>query len=119
MTMRGKQYLSRAQCWSVLAAGAAIAVATSDAQAQDWTRHFRIGMQLALNIDAEFSMGGDFFVPFQEGIFDDGYVLDDDTGSAQGLTTHWGYQNASQVVGNTIEFHRIDSFSVASSTTKV
>ena len=41
--------------------------------------------------------------------YDDGYVLTDISGNAGGLTTYWGYQNASQYQAdaNTIVFHLI------------
>lgn len=44
------------------------------------------------------------------GDFDDGYVRPDASGSATD-TWHWGYQNASQVVGGgtQLEFHRLDN----------
>ena len=37
--------------------------------------------------------------------YDDGYVRLDSSGNASGLTWNWGYQNASQVVGDTMQFH--------------
>jgi hypothetical protein len=39
--------------------------------------------------------------------YNDGYVRVDSSGDAGGLTTYWGYQNASQVVGNTMQFHAV------------
>lgn len=110
----GKKALAKARArqWSLLI-GSALAASATQVQAQEWTKHFRIGMQLAVNIDAEFSMGGLFNVPFQQGVYDDGYVLVDDLGSPNGDTTFWGYQNASQYNGtDTLTFHRIESFDV-------
>ncbi len=40
--------------------------------------------------------------------YDDGYVLADASGSATD-TWNWGYSNASQVIGNDVEFHRLDN----------
>ena len=37
--------------------------------------------------------------------YQDGYVLLDSSGNAGGLTWNWGYQNSSQVVGDTMQFH--------------
>jgi hypothetical protein len=37
--------------------------------------------------------------------YQDGYVLVDSSGNAGGLTWNWGYQNSSQVVGDTMQFH--------------
>jgi hypothetical protein len=87
------------------------------AVAQEWTKHFRLGMQVTLNIDADFSIGGVFDVPFEEGRYSDGYVFDDDLGSPGGDTTFWGYQNASQYneMDEAITFQRIESFEVTGS----
>lgn len=43
--------------------------------------------------------------------YDDGYVLVDSSGNAGGLTWNWGYQNAAQVAGDTMQFHVIQSSS--------
>ncbi|MDB6015688.1 MAG: hypothetical protein JWR19_177 [Pedosphaera sp.] len=48
--------------------------------------------------------------------YNDGYVRLDSSGDAGGLTWNWGYQNAGQVVGNTMEFHALQSSSPAAST---
>lgn len=45
--------------------------------------------------------------------YDDGYVLVDSSENAGGLTWNWGYQNASQVAGDTMEFHAIQSSGLA------
>lgn len=39
--------------------------------------------------------------------YDDGFVRVDGSGNNGGVTWYWGYENASQVVGNTIEFHSL------------
>jgi hypothetical protein len=41
--------------------------------------------------------------------YQDGYVLVDSSGNAGGLTWNWGYQNGSQVVGDTMQFHSSQS----------
>ena len=47
--------------------------------------------------------------------YNDGYVLVDSSGNAGGLTWNWGYQNASQVAGDTMQFHAIESSSPSAS----
>src|SRR5436309_2792760 len=88
----------KAHRWSVLLAGTALAASTSHVDAQDWTKHFRIGLQLALNVKAEFSTAGTIDRPSRPGIYDDGYVLPDASGSGgdNPTTTNWGYNNAGQ-----------------------
>jgi len=49
--------------------------------------------------------------------YDDGYVRVDSSGDAAGFTQNWGYQNASQAVGNIMQFHAIQDSSASSSTT--
>ena len=41
--------------------------------------------------------------------YNDGYVLTDISGNAGGLTWNWGYNNSSQISGNTILMHRFAS----------
>src|SRR5262245_34183075 len=72
----------------------------------DWTRNFRLGMQVAFNIQADFALdgviptgGGDPGLPGIPGLnhfYDDGYVRVDNTGNSGGLTSYWGYQSATQ-----------------------
>jgi hypothetical protein len=49
-------------------------------------------------------------------LYNDGYVLVDSSGNAGGFTTYWGYQNASQVSGVTMNFHAIQNGSSSSVT---
>ena len=49
------------------------------------------------------------------GIYDDGYVLTDDTGNAGGWTSYWGYNNASQLSGSTLTMHSTTSYSPSGS----
>jgi len=84
----------------------------------DWTRHFRIGAVVGLNISANFSMKGSFKIPGNnaaKGIYDDGYVRTDDTGNALDQTSYWGYNNQSQLVGSTLTMHSTASYSANSS----
>src|SRR3954468_12987674 len=104
-----------------LLAGGTVLLANSANAADDWTRNFRIGMTLGLNIHADFKMGGQFNLgsgntagPDYQ--FNDGYVKVDATVNAGGLTSFWGYQNASQhPTPDSLLFHSIDSFSTESS----
>ncbi len=41
--------------------------------------------------------------------YNDGYVLVDGSGNAGGVTGNWGYKNPSQVVGDTMQFHAIQT----------
>src|SRR5256885_11956478 len=114
--------------WLILAGGAAL-ITSSAAAADDWTRNFRIGMTLGLNVHADFKMGGTFALagkdPGPTGDsgaqsnheYDDGYVRVDSTGNAQNQTWNWGYQNVSQydAGAQTMAFHTASSFSTASS----
>ncbi len=95
----------------------------------DWTRHFRIGAMVGMNIKANFSMNGTFQIPGNNaanGIYDDGYVRVDDTGNAQGYTSYWGYNwgnnnataaNPSQynAANQTLTMHSTTSFSASGS----
>ncbi|MGB7767938.1 MAG: hypothetical protein WBN22_03690, partial [Verrucomicrobiia bacterium] len=65
----------------------------------DWTRHFRIGAMVGMNISANFSMNGNFGISGNnpaQGIFDNGYVRQDQTGNSGGYTGYWGYNKPSQ-----------------------
>jgi hypothetical protein len=78
----------------------------------DWTRHFRVGALMGMNIRANFSMNGSFGISGNNpaaGVFDDGYVLKDQSGSTQ-YTGNWGYDNASQLSGSTLSMHATSSF---------
>ena len=93
----------------------------------DSRRHFRVGALVGINIKAEFKMSGQFNVsgsqPGTPGVtgvdhvYDDGYVRVDETGNAQGLTSYWGYQSASQYdpVAQTLTFHSAQSFTASGS----
>jgi len=95
---------------------------------KDWTRNFRIGLQIGLNISADFKESGEFNVsgsdPGQPGVpgvnhsYDDGYVMRDQTGNAGGYTSNWGYNEASQYdpVAETLTFHSASSYSTTGAT---
>jgi hypothetical protein len=93
--------------------------------AEDWANHVRLGAQVGLRLKADFRMGGQFDVSsYQPGatgvagvdhFYDDGYVRVDETGNAQGYTSYWGYDNASQYDASTrtLTAHATKSFSLA------
>ena len=63
-------------------------------ETDDWTRHFRIGAIVGMNISASFNDSGAFSVNSPAGVYDNGYVHP--SGNAFGTTTDWGYQSAAQ-----------------------
>jgi hypothetical protein len=93
----------------------------------DWTRNFRLGAVVALNIKANFSVNGAFTPSgrnpgpagdpgkLADHQYDDGYVRVDKTGNAAGYTTFWGYSSASQYdpVAQTLTFHGTQSFTAS------
>jgi hypothetical protein len=88
----------------------------------DWTRHFRIGAIVGLNINANFSQKGAFGVSGNNpaaGNFDDGYVHPDQTGDTQ-YTGYWGYYNASQfnAANQILTMHATTSYSTLNSATE-
>jgi hypothetical protein len=87
------------------------------ARQSEWTSHFSFGAAVGFNISAKFNENGVFNLPgsgVANGLYDDGYVLTDITGSTDGYTTYWGYQNANQVqntaAGQTVVMHKTTSF---------
>lgn len=84
----------------------------------DWTRHFRIGAVVGLNVSANFTVKGAGISGNNPGagIYDDGYVRDDSSGNAAGYTSYWGYQSASQynATAQTLTMHSTSSYSVTS-----
>ena len=88
------------------------------ANTDDWTRHFRIGALVGMNISANFSRNGTFGISGNnpaQGIYNDGYVRVDNTGDPLGRTYYWGYDNPSQLNGTTLSFHAANSFSTTGS----
>lgn len=105
-----------------------LAASTEGVAYDDWVRHFRLGTWVGFNIGADFSVSGT--VPLgaaQPGVagiggvdrtYDDGYVRVDETGNAQGVTSYWGYQDASQLSGSTLIYRASKSFTTADSVSK-
>jgi len=107
--------------WRVVWAVWAVGWTSGPAFAADpYIRHFRAGVLIGANIDAEFSQSGTFgSSDGQPGVFDDGFVLEDDTGNAGGRTSNWGYNNASQYdpASETLTFTQTSTFSATDSST--
>jgi hypothetical protein len=83
----------------------------------DWTRHFRIGAIVGVNISANFSMKGNLPVSgggAANGIFDDGHVIADPANTADNYTWNWGYDNQSQLNGSTLTMHSTTGYDVNS-----
>jgi hypothetical protein len=106
--------------WLCLFAG--LVVLSTPARAQydpDWLFHVRAGGLMGLNIKANFSTSGPLNLAenLPAGVYDDGYVRTDQTGNAGGLTSFWGYQNASQVNpdNHTLLMHQTTTFSATTS----
>jgi hypothetical protein len=91
---------SNAGRWLCCLAGLTLFVGHAQGQEYDpdWTRNFRIGALVGLNISANFNMKGPFNISKNRppGVYDDGYVRVDQTGNAQGYTSYWGYNDANQ-----------------------
>jgi hypothetical protein len=88
----------------------------------DWTRHLRIGAMVGIGIGASFNEKGLFNISGNRaamGIYDDGYVREDQTGNAGGYTGYWGYDNASQynAAAQTLSMHSTTSYSTSGSAT--
>ncbi len=85
----------------------------------DWTRHFRIGALVGMNISARFNENGQFKISGNNpaaGIYDDGYVRPDQNGDPS-YTSYWGYNNASQynAGNNTLTMSANTGFTAAGS----
>ncbi len=82
----------------------------------DWTRHFRIGATVGLNVRANFKESGLFTISGNNpaaGTYDDGYVHP----HGDTYTTDWGYNNASQydAAAGTMTFQSSSSFTTSGS----
>jgi len=90
----------------------------------DNPNRFFLGPRFGMNFKADFQDNAANFNSVNPGpatgganhTYNDGQVLVDSSGNAGGRTWNWGYQNASQVVGDTLQFHAIQSSGSASTT---
>ena len=103
---------------------AATPFAMHGADSSDSLNRWSLGPRIGLNFKADFRNSASFFNPVNPGpaaggadhTYDDGYVLVDSSGNAGGLTWNWGYQNASQVAGDSMQFHAIQPGGSSSTT---
>jgi hypothetical protein len=94
------------------------------ADSLDNPNRFFLGPRFGMNFKADFHNNASYFNTVNPGLvaggadhtYNDGYVLVDSSGNAGGLTWNWGYQNSSQVAGDTMQFHAIHSSSSSSAT---
>jgi hypothetical protein len=119
------KFTSRWFCFS-----GCIALTVVGAHAQDdWTRNFRVGLQLGINVSAEFKTGGQFGLssgqPGTAGAgldhtYDDGYVLVDQNkrGAPDYYTSNWGYDSPAQFDGSHLTFHSAKSADINSATSR-
>ncbi len=93
------------------------------ADAQENPNRLSLGPRFGLNFKANFNNSAAFKTPGvipglalggTDHFYDDGYVRVDASGNFGGVTTFWGYQNASQVVGGSMEFHAVQASSPTS-----
>jgi hypothetical protein len=84
----------------------------------DNPNRFFFGPRFGLNFKADFHSDASYFNGVNPGLgtYNDGYVLGDSRGNAGGLTWNWGYHNSSQVAGDNMQFHAIQSSSPSSAT---
>lgn len=111
--------LHKSAPWRWLFCVAGFVVAACSAQGQydpDWASHFRIGPMVGFNIKADFKVGGNLPINHLPGVYDDGYVHPPPLGTADDTTSNWGYNNSSQVSGQTLLMHNTTSFSSSSTT---
>lgn len=103
---------------TTLALAAVSPLALLGADAPENPNRLSLGPRFGLNFKADFNNSGGFKTPGVApgaavgGVahtYNDGYVLVDSSGNLGGLTTFWGYQNPSQVVGATMEFHAVQA----------
>jgi len=64
----------------------------------------RLGPRIQFNVEASVTTSAQ--TPQQPGFYDNGFVQPDAGGTASGLTWNWGYQDAGQVNGDSLEFTR-------------
>jgi hypothetical protein len=104
--------------WPVVLASSA-AITATPTEAADWTKHFRVGMQVTLNIEADITSGGLFEFQTRPGEYDDGYVRQDATRNPA-ETTNFKFESDDQndAEAHTLTFHRADSFSTDFSESK-
>ena len=95
----------------------------ADGDTVSTTNRYTLRGRLGLNIEAKFKGIGTFPAATDIGgtgsalnhFYDDGYVRVDSSGNLGGQSWFWGYDNASQISGNSILFHSVSASVGASS----
>jgi len=92
----------------VVFAAVGMGTAVQAADQDDFWGRFNLSYQAAFNMSASFSGVGGYAAPGHgaAGFYNDGFVGVDSTKNAGGLTTYWGYDNASQISGDDVFMHR-------------
>lgn len=106
-----------------LTAATPFALHGADGSGTENPNRFSLGARMGLNIKAKFDNNapgnlGAVPGPATGGVdhnYDDGYVRVDSSGNAGGRTWNWGYENASQVAGDTMQFHATQSDALSGS----
>ena len=109
---------------TTLTLAAATPFATHGADSSDSLNRWSLGPRIGVNFKADFHNSVSYFsgvnpgtaLPGTDHTYNDGYVLVDSSGNAGGLSWNWGYQNASQVVGDAMQFHAIQPGGPSSTT---
>jgi hypothetical protein len=107
--MKNASFPLRPAVWAFLSTGLAsqgIVHAQDLDQPEKTGWYTRIGAVARFNVKASIRSITPAATP---GVYDDGFVLPDNSGTAGGKTWNWGYNSASQVAGNQINFSRYDS----------
>jgi len=114
--------MNRGLSLPALAALALVAAPRGQAY-DDWMRNLRVGAWIAFGVNADFSLSGSVPVsgvnPGATGVhgvdhvYDNGFVRVDQTRNAQGYTSNWGYQDASQLSGSDLVYRATRSFTTA------
>ena len=90
----------------------------------DDPNRFFFGPRFGMNFKATFQNNSSYLGQVNPGpaagganhTYNDGHVLVDSSGNAGGRTWNWGYQNASQVAGDSMQYHSIRSSGSTSTT---
>lgn len=97
---------------TTLALAAATPLASRADDAGDNLNRWSFGPRFGLNFKGSFKNNNALANPGPAAgganhFYNDGYVKLDSSGDAGGTTWNWGYQNSSQVVGDTMQFHAV------------
>lgn len=110
-----------------LAAATPFAVQGADNSGTENPNRLSLGARIGLNFEAKFqnnNAAGNLGAnpgPATGGVnhnYDDGYVNVDSSGNAGGRTWNWGYDNGSQVAGDTMQFHATQSDALSGSASR-